>query len=97
MCDPTCSLPCASADTTQRDTFQAEGLSPAPKIVIANSKDAYASKAEEDGFGFTSDWGEAAKQADVLFLLVPDQVGSATCPELFYILNSGADPTRSFQ
>jgi ketol-acid reductoisomerase len=50
-------------------------VSPPPKIVIANNKDSYSSKAEEDGFGFTSDWASAAAEADVLFLLVPDQVG----------------------
>lgn len=59
---------------TQRDTIKTENLSPAPKIIIANNKDSYARKAEEDGFGFTTDWGRAASEADVLFLLVPDQV-----------------------
>jgi ketol-acid reductoisomerase len=58
----------------QRDTFKSEGLTPEPKIVIANTKDSYAAKAEEDGFGFTSEWAKAATDADVLFLLVPDQV-----------------------
>lgn len=60
----------------QRDTIKSENISPAPKIVIANNKDSYASKAEEDGFGFTTDWGKAASEADMLFLLVPDQVRS---------------------
>jgi ketol-acid reductoisomerase len=58
----------------QRDTINAASLSPAPKIVIANNSDSYGSKAEEDGFSITSDWPEIAKEADVLFLLVPDQV-----------------------
>jgi ketol-acid reductoisomerase len=58
----------------QRDTIISESLSPAPKIVIANNSDSYGSKAEEDGFAVTSDWPEIAKEADVLFLLVPDQV-----------------------
>lgn len=58
----------------QRDTVKAENLSPAPRIVIANNKDSYAAKANEDGFGFTTDWSKAASEADVLFLLVPDQV-----------------------
>jgi len=44
------------------------------EIVIANNKDSYASKANEDGFGFTTDWNKAASKADVLFLLVLDQV-----------------------
>ncbi|KAF2477019.1 IlvN-domain-containing protein [Lindgomyces ingoldianus] len=62
-----------------RDTFKSEQLEPTPKIVIANIKDSYSSKAEQDGFGFTSDWKAAAAEADVLFLLVPDQVQ----PQLF--------------
>jgi hypothetical protein len=58
----------------QRDTVKFDNLSPAPKIVIANNKDSYSSKANEDGFEFTADWNKAASEADVLFLLVPDQV-----------------------
>ena len=58
------------------DTFKEEGIESPPKIVIANQNDSYASTAEKDGFRFTTDWAAAAKQADVLFLLVPDQV----CP-----------------
>jgi ketol-acid reductoisomerase len=49
-------------------------LSPAVRIVIANNKDDYGSQAEEDGFEVTSDWESIAKEADILFLLVPDQV-----------------------
>jgi len=62
-----------------RDTLKNESLSPAPKVVIANRKDTYASQAEEDGFGFTTDWAQAAAEADVVFLLVPDEVQ----PQLF--------------
>ncbi|KAF2183147.1 IlvN-domain-containing protein [Zopfia rhizophila CBS 207.26] len=56
-----------------------EQLNPAPKIIIANIRDSYSSRAERDGFGFTSDWMQVAAEADVLFLLVPDQVQ----PKLF--------------
>jgi ketol-acid reductoisomerase len=63
----------------QRDTIKSESLSPAPNIIIANNKDSYASTAQDDGFGSTSDWANAASEADVLFLLVPDQVQ----PDLF--------------
>jgi ketol-acid reductoisomerase len=58
----------------QHDTVKFENLSPAPKIVIANNEDSYSINANEDGFGFTTDWNKAASEADVLFLLVPDQV-----------------------
>ncbi|KAI9708367.1 MAG: hypothetical protein M1820_004071 [Bogoriella megaspora] len=67
-----------------RDTFKTESLSPAPTIKIANPKDSYAKTAEDDGFGYTSEWGAAAAEADVLFLLVPDQ------PKLF---NESIAPT----
>ena len=62
----------------QRDTINAESIAPI-RIIIANKNDSYARKAEEDGLGFTSDWQSAASEADVLFLLVPDQVQ----PKLF--------------
>ncbi|KAI9656130.1 MAG: hypothetical protein M1831_004701 [Alyxoria varia] len=62
-----------------RDTCKTGQLASPPKIVIANHKDEYAATADEDGFGSTTDWASAAAQADVLFLLVPDQVQ----PELF--------------
>lgn len=58
----------------QRDTFKTEKVSPVPRIIIANNKDSYSSKAEEDSFGFTSGRATAAAEADILFLLVPDQV-----------------------
>lgn len=56
-----------------RDTFKTEKASPVPRIVAEN-KDSYSSKAEEDSFGFTSDRATTAAEADILFLLVPDQV-----------------------
>jgi ketol-acid reductoisomerase len=46
----------------------------APKIIIANKEDSYAETAKKDGFDPTSSWADAAAQADVLFLLVPDEV-----------------------
>jgi Acetohydroxy acid isomeroreductase, NADPH-binding domain len=80
-----------------RDTLKSENLSSLPKIVIANNKDSYANKADEDGFGFTSDWSKAAVEADVLFLLVPDQVLLTGG----YMAKEKADgltgPTRSLQ
>jgi hypothetical protein len=66
---------CDKLTGEQRDTIKAESISQPPKVIIANSKDSYAAKADEDGFGFTTDWADAAAEADVLFLLVPDQVG----------------------
>lgn len=57
-----------------RDTYKEAGVDGPPKIVVANQKDNYSSAVEEDGFGLITDWAAAAKQADVLFLLVPDQV-----------------------
>lgn len=57
-----------------RDTISAEHLSDPPKIIVANRNDSYAKAAEEDGFGYTTDSAAAASKADVLFLLVPDQV-----------------------
>ena len=59
-----------------RDTFKAEQSSNAPKIVIANRQDSYAKTADEDGLGSTDNWADAAAEADVLFLLVPDEVYS---------------------
>ena len=60
-----------------RDTTKQQNLQNPPKIVVANQKDSYSNTAEEDGFGYTTDWASAAQQADVLFLLVPDQVSSS--------------------
>ncbi|KAI9803643.1 MAG: hypothetical protein M1833_000555 [Piccolia ochrophora] len=62
-----------------RDTLKEHSLPDPPKIVVANPKDSYAEQATKDGFGFTTDWADAASQADILFLLVPDQVQ----PKLF--------------
>jgi ketol-acid reductoisomerase len=62
------------------------GLPNPPTIQIANNKDSYASKADEDGFGSTIHWASAAADADVLFLLVPDHIQ----PKLF---NESIAPT----
>ncbi|KAK9319976.1 ketol-acid reductoisomerase [Lipomyces orientalis] len=48
-------------------------------ILIANLKDSYAARAHEDGFEVTQDWAKATALADVIFLLIPDQVQ----PKLF--------------
>lgn len=58
-----------------RDTLNSEFRS-SWEIIIANQEDSYATTAEKDGFGYTTNWAEAAAKADVLFLLVPDQVGA---------------------
>jgi len=46
-------------------------------ILIANRQDAYAKSAAEASFPVENDFAKAASVADVLFLLVPDQVQSA--------------------
>lgn len=56
-----------------RDTLDAEDFS-SWEILVANQEDSYAGAADKDGFNYTSDWADAAAKADVLFLLVPDQV-----------------------
>ncbi|KAI5479054.1 IlvN-domain-containing protein [Pseudohyphozyma bogoriensis] len=48
-------------------------------ILIANREDDYALSARREGFEVTSNFEEAGKKADVLFLLVPDQAQ----PEVF--------------
>ena len=75
----------SSRHRPKRDTINAEGISPI-RIIIANKNDGYSKTAEADGFGFTTDWQSAASEADVLFLLVPDQVQ----PKLF---NDSIAPT----
>ncbi|KAI9656437.1 MAG: hypothetical protein M1829_000396 [Trizodia sp. TS-e1964] len=45
-----------------------------PTILVANPTDEFGSRASADGFEGTADWAAAAARADVLFLLVPDQV-----------------------
>jgi len=43
-------------------------------ILIANLRDSYAKSAADLSFPLESDFGKAASFADILFLLVPDQV-----------------------
>ncbi|MFX1507638.1 MAG: NAD(P)-dependent oxidoreductase [Promethearchaeota archaeon] len=43
------------------------------KVIVGNREDDYRKRAQDDGF-HTFDISEAAKQADALFLLVPDEV-----------------------
>ncbi|KAI9893400.1 MAG: hypothetical protein M1814_006697 [Vezdaea aestivalis] len=57
-----------------RDTFQIASLQNPPRTLVANPPDSYFKRALEDGFEATTDWAHAASVADVLFLLVPDQV-----------------------
>ena len=57
-----------------RDTLNASTVFEPPKIVIANREDEYAQSADEDRFGHTADWAAAATEADIIFLLVPDEV-----------------------
>ncbi|CAZ84220.1 unnamed protein product [Tuber melanosporum] len=59
-----------------RDTFASNPDVSAPKILIANRTDSYHETAIADGFSVTS-FAEGAKEADVVFLLVPDQVAPA--------------------
>ncbi|KIJ32045.1 hypothetical protein M422DRAFT_133898, partial [Sphaerobolus stellatus SS14] len=47
---------------------------PNDKILIANREDDYATDAKSKGFNIEHDFGKASEVADVLFLLVPDQV-----------------------
>ncbi|TFK41196.1 IlvN-domain-containing protein [Crucibulum laeve] len=47
---------------------------PNDKIIIANREDSYAEDAKAKGFTVEHDFGKAAEIADVLFLLIPDQV-----------------------
>jgi ketol-acid reductoisomerase len=63
-----------------RDTFKAEQAVKPPRIVIANQEDSFAETATKDGFDPTSSWADAAAVADVVFLLVPDQVSILTLP-----------------
>ncbi|KAI0669833.1 IlvN-domain-containing protein [Trametes maxima] len=47
---------------------------PNDKIIVANRPDHYAEDAKSKGFNVEQDFGKAAKAADVIFLLIPDQV-----------------------
>ncbi|KAI0361544.1 IlvN-domain-containing protein [Trametes cingulata] len=47
---------------------------PNEKIIIANRQDHYAEDAKSKGFNVEHDFAKASKEADIIFLLVPDQV-----------------------
>lgn len=56
---------------------------PNEKIVIANREDSYAVDAKSKGFNVEHDFPKAAAIADVLFLLIPDQVQPRVFNEAF--------------
>ncbi|KAL5495414.1 RSD1 [Sanghuangporus weigelae] len=57
----------------QAQNLRDSGL-PNDKILIANRADSYAKDAISKNFNVTDDFGKAAEVADILFLLIPDQV-----------------------
>ncbi|KAI0052855.1 IlvN-domain-containing protein [Auriscalpium vulgare] len=56
---------------------------PNDQIIIANRKDDYAADAKSKGFTVEHDFSKAAEVADVVFLLVPDQVQPRVFNESF--------------
>lgn len=56
---------------------------PNSSILIANRDDSYAADARSKGFTVEHDFGKAAAAADVLFLLIPDQVQPRVFNEQF--------------
>ncbi|KAI0692792.1 IlvN-domain-containing protein [Cytidiella melzeri] len=56
---------------------------PNEKIIIANRPDSYAEDAKSKGFSVEHDFSKAAQVADVLFLLIPDQVQPRVFNEAF--------------
>ena len=56
------------------DTFKNQSALTPPQVIIANRKDTYAEKAAADGMTYKHDFADASSKADVLFLLVPDEV-----------------------
>ncbi|KAF9015129.1 IlvN-domain-containing protein [Cyathus striatus] len=56
---------------------------PNGKILVANREDSYAEDAKSKGFIVEHDFQKAAKVADVLFLLIPDQVQPRVFNEQF--------------
>ncbi|KAF5374767.1 hypothetical protein D9758_000315 [Tetrapyrgos nigripes] len=59
--------------SAQAQNLRDSGI-PNDSILIANRRDSYAETAKSKGFHVEHDFGKAAEVADVLFLLVPDQV-----------------------
>lgn len=62
--------PCANPGS---QTLGKHSFKQTPRVLATSLNDKYAAKCREDGIEFTSDFEHAASQADVLFLLVPDQ------------------------
>ncbi|THH01831.1 hypothetical protein EW026_g952 [Hermanssonia centrifuga] len=56
---------------------------PNEQIIIANRPDAYAEDAKSKGFTVEHDFAKAAAVADILFLLIPDQVQPRVFNEAF--------------
>ncbi|TFK57123.1 IlvN-domain-containing protein [Heliocybe sulcata] len=56
---------------------------PNDKIIIANRPDSYAEDAKSKGFNVEHDFSKAAEVADVVFMLVPDQVQPRIFNEIF--------------
>ncbi|KAH7916408.1 IlvN-domain-containing protein [Hygrophoropsis aurantiaca] len=56
---------------------------PNEQIIIANRVDSYAETAKAKGFNVEHDFGKAAAVADVLFILIPDQVQPRVFNEQF--------------
>ncbi|KAI0788462.1 IlvN-domain-containing protein [Abortiporus biennis] len=56
---------------------------PNESIIVANRQDSYAEDAKSRGFNVEHDFPKAAKVADVLFLLIPDQVQPRVFNEQF--------------
>ncbi|KAK7468861.1 hypothetical protein VKT23_003361 [Stygiomarasmius scandens] len=61
--------------SAQAQNLRDSGI-PNDNILIANRKDSYAEVAKSKGFHVEHDFGKAAEVADVLFILIPDQVQS---------------------
>ncbi|EPQ60672.1 IlvN-domain-containing protein [Gloeophyllum trabeum ATCC 11539] len=56
---------------------------PNERIIIANRPDSYAEDAKSKGFNVEHDFAKAAEVADVVFLLIPDQVQPRVFNETF--------------
>lgn len=56
---------------------------PNERIIVANRVDSYAEDAKSKGFTVEHDFGKAAEVADILFVLIPDQVQPRVFNEQF--------------
>jgi len=66
----------------QAQNFRDSGI-PNDKILIANREDSYAEDAKSKGFVVEHDFEKAASVADIVFLLIPDQVQPGLFNEKF--------------